>query len=153
MTDNEAAALLASLRATIKRMGWTQKRLAAALGITAAALSRQLHGTRPLALPTLLAISDCLGVPFRDLFGPGRLPERLGDQFLSLWAKGLPADRAFDVVFGDQGQPLSAAEREKFRALGPAPGPDLTVSDLQRLREALARARKLSLPPAEDEPE
>jgi len=53
--------------------GWSQERLAEAVGIEPVSLSRLETGDRALSLSTLAAIADALGVNVGDLIDEGRL--------------------------------------------------------------------------------
>jgi len=62
----------AEIRAGLARRGLTQGDLAAALGLSQAAVSRRLTGEVPIDVEELTAVADWLGVPLSALLAePG----------------------------------------------------------------------------------
>lgn len=66
-TEALERALIAQIRAEIAAAGMSQGKVASAVGIEPATLSRYMSGKRALPLQTFLDISSTLGVPAANL--------------------------------------------------------------------------------------
>lgn len=67
---------LTSLALWFNRSNYTQKAVAAVLGITEAHLSHLVAGNRQPSLPLAIAISELTGLPVQELVAPRR-PDRV----------------------------------------------------------------------------
>jgi len=69
-TNVTAVRVAGEVRAAMARRGVSQTALAAALGMSQAAVSRRLRGAIPLDVKELAAIAEILGVPMSVLVAP-----------------------------------------------------------------------------------